>query len=123
MRSVKQVFFDHLAKQRQSRHCLQCPTMEEVQNRVQELVRGTVRDMWPIIANEQSIHQMQMLLNVGLREMITERFIYNGGCDILQIVDGRLLANINIVPIRAVEWITINFTIGEHGRLGPQEPL
>lgn len=111
MRSPKQVFFDHL-KQLRELNRRTTPTDQDVEQRAQELVSGIVRDMGQIVANEQGMHQMKMLLEQGIQEMITERFIFNGGVDTLQIVDGRLRVNVNIVPLRAAEWITINFSVG-----------
>lgn len=114
MRSPKQVFLDYLKRVR-SENRVKRPTAVEITERVGELMRGTVRDMWPIQADEQTMHQMQLLLNDGLGRMVTEQFIYRGGVDTIQIVDGELRANINIVPVQAIEWLTIKFDISAQG--------
>ena len=120
MRSPKQIFFDYL-KQLREQNRLRTPSPQELTHRVTNLVRDTVREMHPIQADHQTMHQMKMLIDSGLNQMVAEHFIYRGGCDTIQIVDGRIKADINVVPIRSVEWITINFSIGEHHALGMEQ--
>jgi len=118
MRSPKQVFFDYLKHHIREQNRRRIPTPQAVDQRVQELVRDTLlgaQGMWPVQADEQNLRQLRMLIDRGLDEMIAEHFIYNGACDALQVVDGRLVMYINIMPLRTVEWITVECKVSAQG--------
>jgi hypothetical protein len=117
MRSPKQVFLNHL-KQMRELNRRTTPTPQDVEQRVQELVRDTLfgaQGMWPVQADEQTLRQMRMLIDRGLGKMVTDHFIYSGVCDTLQVVDGQLIISINIVPLRSAEWITLECKVLAQG--------